>query len=66
MCGKGVDGVLCGAQTHKCPKEGSNRSVHNLRFQGCGPLINDTILHFEKNMGVEPGHGVSLLFIVVV
>ena len=29
VCEKGVDGVLCGAQTHKCPKEGSNRSVQN-------------------------------------
>ena len=27
MLENGVDGVLCGAQTHKCPKEGPNRSV---------------------------------------
>ena len=49
VCEKGVDGVLCGAQTHKCPKEGSNRSVQNLRFQGRGLLTTDTIPHFEKN-----------------
>jgi len=39
-----VDGVLCGAQTHKCPKEGSNRSVQNLRFQGRGLLTIDPCL----------------------
>ena len=44
VCGKGVDGVLCGAQTHKCPKEGSNRSVQNLRFQGRGLLTIDPCL----------------------
>ena len=66
VCKKGVDGVLCGAQTHKCPKEGSNRSVQNLRFQGRGLITTDTIPHFEKIMRVEPGHGVSLVFVVVV
>ena len=65
VCEKGVDGVLCGAQTHKCPKEGSNRSVQNLRFQGRGLLTSDTIPHFEKNYEGRAG-GVSLVFVVVV
>ena len=48
------------------PKGGSNRSVQNLRFQGRGLLTTETIPHFEKNLRVEPGHGVSLVFVVVV
>ena len=65
MCEKGVDGVLCGAQTHKCPKEGSNRSVHNLRFQGRGLLTTDPCFISKVIPRVDLGHGVSLVFVVV-
>ena len=53
------------AQTHKCLKEGSNRSVHNLRFQGRGLLTTDPCLISKVIPMVDLGHGVSLVFVVV-
>ena len=32
VCGKSVDGLLCGAETHKFPKEGLKPSFWNLGF----------------------------------
>ena len=65
MCEKGVDGVLCVAQTHKCPKEGSNRSAQNFRFQGRGLLTIDPCLISKILLRVELGHRASLEFVVV-
>ena len=65
VCEKGVDGVLCGAQTHKCTKEGTNRSVQNLRVQGRGLLTINPCLISKILPRVELWHGVSRAFVVV-